>query len=437
MKRKIVSILASFCIAGSAFAFVGCGHEHTFAEDWSKDATHHWHAATCEHTEEKSDYAEHDYTDDADSTCDTCGYTRVAPIAVWSGETSELPAEVEGVITITNAEQLAGLAKSVNEGTTYEGKTIVLSRHIDLNNMAWTPIGLTHRSSDSNIKKFMGTFNGNGKSIVGLTNVGYTPTSIEEETSDLDTYTYGLFGYTENATIKNLSVTANINCTAEGLKGDSVGAIVGYVNKGITMENCTVNGTVNGGFDAVGGLIGRAYNASATEKLIVKNCTNNATVIAEFKSAGVVGYVAKNIYMEISNCTNAGAIKTTGAIIGATKAAYSAGILNYSWNKDAVQTIIITNNTNSGNIYNMEQLSVEPGVGNTNSYATIANTASTLLSTAISSGKTPNYDFRGNTNSGKVNVAGVEKNAHDVTTTQLYPTYNEADDFNGKTNIVE
>ncbi len=24
------------------------GHEHTFEKRWSSDATHHWHAATCE-----------------------------------------------------------------------------------------------------------------------------------------------------------------------------------------------------------------------------------------------------------------------------------------------------------------------------------------------------------------------------------------------------
>lgn len=46
--------------------FVACNnnatppHEHTYNEDeWVKDETHHWHAATCEHTEEVKDKAEH------------------------------------------------------------------------------------------------------------------------------------------------------------------------------------------------------------------------------------------------------------------------------------------------------------------------------------------------------------------------------------------
>ncbi len=34
-------------------------HAHTYNYGWSKDDTHHWHSATCEHTEVKADYAAH------------------------------------------------------------------------------------------------------------------------------------------------------------------------------------------------------------------------------------------------------------------------------------------------------------------------------------------------------------------------------------------
>lgn len=47
-------------------AMVSCKnevHEHTFAEKWSSDATNHWHAATCEHTEEKDGFAKHVFGD--------------------------------------------------------------------------------------------------------------------------------------------------------------------------------------------------------------------------------------------------------------------------------------------------------------------------------------------------------------------------------------
>ena len=37
-------------------------HDHTFATEWTSDATHHWHASTCEHTTEVSEKGEHTYT---------------------------------------------------------------------------------------------------------------------------------------------------------------------------------------------------------------------------------------------------------------------------------------------------------------------------------------------------------------------------------------
>ena len=62
-------------------------HKHTYSEDWTKDATHHWHVSTCGHTEEVSGKAVHtfgnyvsnnDATTEADGTktreCGVCGY---------------------------------------------------------------------------------------------------------------------------------------------------------------------------------------------------------------------------------------------------------------------------------------------------------------------------------------------------------------------------
>ena len=54
-------------------------HEHRYG-DWSKDGTNHWHECTdadCpEQSESIKDKEAHVYTDDADTTCDTCGYER-------------------------------------------------------------------------------------------------------------------------------------------------------------------------------------------------------------------------------------------------------------------------------------------------------------------------------------------------------------------------
>ena len=55
-------------------------HEHSYG-DWRKDGTSHWHECTdidCPNREESiTDKASHVYTDDADTTCDVCGYERI------------------------------------------------------------------------------------------------------------------------------------------------------------------------------------------------------------------------------------------------------------------------------------------------------------------------------------------------------------------------
>ena len=54
-------------------------HEHSYG-DWSKDGTNHWHECTdaaCPNRNESiTDKAAHDYDDDADTTCNVCGYVR-------------------------------------------------------------------------------------------------------------------------------------------------------------------------------------------------------------------------------------------------------------------------------------------------------------------------------------------------------------------------
>ena len=63
-------------------------HTHKFSEDWASDGTYHWHAATCEHTTEVSEKAEHNFgiwtttkeaTEESEGskerTCTVCGYT--------------------------------------------------------------------------------------------------------------------------------------------------------------------------------------------------------------------------------------------------------------------------------------------------------------------------------------------------------------------------
>ena len=91
-KHKWFAALAAMVMA---LAVAGCQidsdrHEHSFSSDWTSDATDHWHAATCEHTEEVSAKAEHTFgdwtvtkaaTEEAEGSkervCTVCNYKEV------------------------------------------------------------------------------------------------------------------------------------------------------------------------------------------------------------------------------------------------------------------------------------------------------------------------------------------------------------------------
>ncbi|MBR2321696.1 MAG: hypothetical protein IKA57_06130 [Clostridia bacterium] len=83
--KAIAITTASVVVAGTTCAIVLpiALHDHSYAAEWSSDATNHWHEATCKHEEEISDLAAHVYANDCDDTCDTCGYTRTVGAHVY------------------------------------------------------------------------------------------------------------------------------------------------------------------------------------------------------------------------------------------------------------------------------------------------------------------------------------------------------------------
>ena len=72
MKKFFSVLLTVLTAAVLAFSLTACEkHTHDYAAVWSKDATYHWHAATCEHTDEVKDKAEHSFYS---GLCTVCGY---------------------------------------------------------------------------------------------------------------------------------------------------------------------------------------------------------------------------------------------------------------------------------------------------------------------------------------------------------------------------
>lgn len=91
MKKLVLVGLVLLASVMVLLPLVGCKndsvpevpHEHSFADEWSTDGTHHWKAATCGH-EAKSGYAEHtfgEYVSNNDATTEADGTkTRVCTV---------------------------------------------------------------------------------------------------------------------------------------------------------------------------------------------------------------------------------------------------------------------------------------------------------------------------------------------------------------------
>ena len=91
-------------------------HEHSYG-DWSKDGTNHWHECTdaaCPNRNESiTDKATHDYDDDADTTCNICGYVRtVTPEIVPVSQITLNKAETS--ISVGNSETLTATVAPEN-----------------------------------------------------------------------------------------------------------------------------------------------------------------------------------------------------------------------------------------------------------------------------------------------------------------------------------
>ena len=84
--KKQIGLFTAILFAVSTL-MVGCKaevHTHTFASEWTSDATNHWHSATCGHTTEVSGKAEHSFGDwttttaeaegNKERSCTICGY---------------------------------------------------------------------------------------------------------------------------------------------------------------------------------------------------------------------------------------------------------------------------------------------------------------------------------------------------------------------------
>ena len=170
-------------------------------------------------------------------------------------------------ILIGSAEQLAWLAQQVNKGNSYKEKYFKLADDINLANKPWTPIGC---SVNDVPRSFSGHFDGNNKSIYGLnvSSAGYA----------------GLFGhvaqgmYASKGSIRNVRIeAARIAC-----ERNNAAVLCGYAGA-MTIDNCSVRGSVESSGGYVGGLVGECRNVTMTD------CTAEVSVNGTFYVGGLCG----------------------------------------------------------------------------------------------------------------------------------------------------
>ena len=246
---------------------------------------------------------------------------------------------------LESAAELAGLAALLLQNSNWNNVTVGMSKpemlpdasglndsiitlgaDIDLSAHSWVPI-----------ETFSGTFDGNERTISGLS-----------VTSGVTSYA-GLFSYgsptVKDVTLNNVYIVSNES---------SAGGIIGDARSNATIEGCKVSGTIlyKGDNDrcSVGGIAGEIAS-----KVSVSNCTFSGTVYSQnylWHTNGIGGIVGSTSGSTIENCTT---VKGAKVCTGATNI-NAGGIVGYVTNGS------VTDCTNHGTI-NTKSESDMHGVG--------------------------------------------------------------------------
>lgn len=215
---------------------------------------------------------------------------------------------------ITTAEELAWFRDQVNSGQysicakiadnveVIDMSTVchAADKSQNLEEKSWVPIG------NRNIIKYRGTFDGNGKTITNL----YINASQTSQNN------MGLFGYTYQSTIKNLTFeNANVTNTQS-----NTGILVGKAGYGSTLQNIKISktcqikgGNYTGGI--AGELDGNAYN-----------CVNYATVQGTQYIGGLWGMYSRK-GNSITACANYGNVTASGEMAGGLVGYFRGGTI--------------------------------------------------------------------------------------------------------------
>lgn len=167
----------------------------------------------------------------------------------------------------------------------------------NLGELSWVPIGVGNA--------YTGTFDGSGKTISNL----YIKTENQQA---------GLFGYTYQSTIKNLTFE-NANVTNTELY---TGILVGDAGYQTTLQNIKISTNkcqVIGGKDYTGGIAG-SLDGNAY------NCVNYSMVQGQEDVGGLFGYYDR-AGNSMTACANYGNVTATSNTVGGLVGYYSSGTI--------------------------------------------------------------------------------------------------------------
>ena len=250
--------------------------------------------------------------------------------------------ENETEFHLQTAEQLAGMAKLINDGTAnFKDKTVYLENDLDLGGHEWISIG---DGANTAWESFQGVFDGQSHVVYNL----YSHEGTQSENQSNNLLRNGLFGSIYNATVKNLGIeNADIvipmkdgstygkgilvdwmthstinNCYTTGsITGGSyiekyIGGIAGFLNGKNSISQCYSTAAITGNYDgeyyeeqegglepmdcwdSLGGIVGASYTGQVT----ISDCWFGGEIVVNSIQAPVGGIIGYGKGVSMVNC---------------------------------------------------------------------------------------------------------------------------------------